>query len=555
MATNRATFGAPPQLDWIPVERCFIDRRYQRTIESRRSQALILGIKTEFRWELFGAVMAGRHDEPDGPRYEIADGQHRIEAARTLGIAEVPAVVFPAATVEGMAAIFVQANRDRVAVSPYQLYHAKLLAGDSEAKRVDAICRAYGLSIPRTTTVKANFKPGETLALGTIEALLRQHGPELTKLTVGAIARPWSQKPGAVGAFIMRAAGRMITGSSKPERAAWQIELVLRRMDPAALHRKVLARCAITRETQIHVYETILAEEIAGEQVDPDTPEPPPEKHTPTAPEPKPTDRISFASLRSKKPAGATAVAENRGAAPARHHAARLARNAALNSATIVPGGGKPSLASCNVSRLAAAPLSSAVPVGRGHTPRQAEPKRPGGITAEQEAIVRRMWDAGASYAALAKAIGKSGPGSIQWIVTKLGLPPRADKPKRSAIVGPRPMSALMAKVLTAAAHLHDGGKPITHSALKTATGIDPRTLAAQLRHLVETGHLRRMSGIQPLYELARRLDGTPGIQTAIEQGMRIETRIIDGKEHQVKVYPSAHVAPGFGQRLSRTGS
>lgn len=48
--------GKKPQLKWLPVAQLSVDHRYQRTLESRRSQLLVDRIAERFRWGAFAAA-------------------------------------------------------------------------------------------------------------------------------------------------------------------------------------------------------------------------------------------------------------------------------------------------------------------------------------------------------------------------------------------------------------------------------------------------------------------------------------------------------------------
>jgi hypothetical protein len=67
--------GDVPVLDWLPVEAIGIEPLYQRPIDANRVDAIV----KQFSWRSFGALVVVPH--ADG-RYNVTDGQHRLEAAR-----------------------------------------------------------------------------------------------------------------------------------------------------------------------------------------------------------------------------------------------------------------------------------------------------------------------------------------------------------------------------------------------------------------------------------------------------------------------------------------
>jgi hypothetical protein len=171
--TPARDFGPKPELAWLPVEALFVDPAYQRTMESKRSVALIERMLKGFRWSAFGVVLVAPA-RPDGiaNRYAIMDGQHRVTVARRLGIRDVPAVIIAAETVAEQAAAFLAANRDRVQVNVFALHHAQLVAGDRDAAAIARACAEAGVEIPKYPIPATHLKPNQTLAIGAIRAAI-----------------------------------------------------------------------------------------------------------------------------------------------------------------------------------------------------------------------------------------------------------------------------------------------------------------------------------------------------------------------------------------------
>jgi len=239
---DQGYLGDPPLIDWVFTDRCFVDRRYQRTVESRRSQALIERISTEFTWRAFGSLIVARvtpdeavkammdprargYAAPVNPSvptpaegwfYAVLDGQHRVlgvqrRAQMGLGaIPELPALIHLNMSMAEQAMAFAQANDDRVAVNPYALYHARLLAGDDQAQAIDVLCQESGLSIPRYPVQAEQLKPGETLALGTLGWILRTYDRALAVQAASAVADAWHDQPGAARAPVLKAVAHVL---------------------------------------------------------------------------------------------------------------------------------------------------------------------------------------------------------------------------------------------------------------------------------------------------------------------------------------------------------
>lgn len=208
---NNIDPGPKPELAWLPVAKLSVDPSYQRTLESRTSQDLVARIAEKFRWSAFQAVLAAKR----GSGWVVIDGQHRVEAARRAGIEHVPAVVVAAGTIADEAAAFVQANLDRVVMHPVQLYHARLVAGDKAAASIASALKAAGITVPRSPRpAQAN----ETLAIGSVWALVHHldAGPAGEVLT--AIAEPFRNVPGALRAPLIRAVHLVYVNEGKTQR-------------------------------------------------------------------------------------------------------------------------------------------------------------------------------------------------------------------------------------------------------------------------------------------------------------------------------------------------
>ncbi|MCJ9428567.1 DUF6551 family protein [Kordiimonas marina] len=147
---EKQTIGEPGRLDWMPLPILAIDASYQRDAASRRSSALINRIADGFDWsQLQPLVVAER---PDGT-YFVVDGQHRLAAAEKCGVDKLPCYIVPATALSAEANSFVGINKNRVNITPLQVYHAELAAGDPAAMQVAEIAQEAGVTIPKNPTV------------------------------------------------------------------------------------------------------------------------------------------------------------------------------------------------------------------------------------------------------------------------------------------------------------------------------------------------------------------------------------------------------------------
>ncbi|WP_260855414.1 DUF6551 family protein [Mesorhizobium amorphae] len=161
-----------PELRMVKPSTLLVDERYQRGL-SERSVRLIRKIVSEWDWRAFKPPVVV--DVGDG--LEVIDGQHTaIGAATHGGIDLLPVLVVEADEQATRASAFVRHNRDRITVTATQLHNAMVAAGDDEAVTVDRVCQRAGITVLRNPPAMAKFKPGETLAVTTIRALVnRRH--------------------------------------------------------------------------------------------------------------------------------------------------------------------------------------------------------------------------------------------------------------------------------------------------------------------------------------------------------------------------------------------
>lgn len=242
--------GKKPELRWLALAHCQVDHRYQRTLDSDRSKSLIERLAANWRWASCGALLAVKSfDESSGgkDRYLLLDGQHRAEAARRIGIKELPALIIDGLSLEEQAAAFVRANLDRVAVNPFALHHARLVAGDERARLVDRVCGAAGVSIPKYPIPAENLKPGQTLALGSIAALLQRLGERGASAVLKAVAAAYVEQAGCLRASLLKAVGKVYESVPTPaerERSLPRITEWLARNKPGTLFAKAAQRKA-----------------------------------------------------------------------------------------------------------------------------------------------------------------------------------------------------------------------------------------------------------------------------------------------------------------------
>lgn len=161
-----------PEILWVDPRELVVDETYQRNL-SERSITIIRRIVGAWDWRQYKAptVVRGPHG------LEVVDGQHTaIGAASHPGIAKIPVLVTTAESLAARASAFVGVNRNRVALRAEQIYHAAMAAGDEDALTVAQVTERAGIIILKSPPSYGRFKPRETLAIGSISALIKRRG-------------------------------------------------------------------------------------------------------------------------------------------------------------------------------------------------------------------------------------------------------------------------------------------------------------------------------------------------------------------------------------------
>lgn len=180
---------ATPELRFVAPTDLSIEGSYQRDL-STRSIALIRKIVSGWDWAKFKPPVCA--ERSDG--LVVIDGQHTAIAAATLGIQRIPIMLAKAAEIEQRADAFVAHNRDRVAMSPFQIFHASVVAGDTIAVGVHGVATQTGAVIPRTLPPKHRAKPGCIISVNEALRVYKTQGPDIVRriftVAVAAEAAP-----------------------------------------------------------------------------------------------------------------------------------------------------------------------------------------------------------------------------------------------------------------------------------------------------------------------------------------------------------------------------
>ena len=162
-----------PKFEWVDPRTLFVEESYQRAMASN-SIKLIRKIVGGWSWARFKAPVCVRLPA-FGNVLVCIDGQHTAtSAASHPEIDKIPVMIVPASSVTERAAAFVGQNRDRLSLTQIAIYRAEVVAGDATVMVMERALAKAGLAVPVAQQSYREYKPGQTVAIGTIKALAKQ---------------------------------------------------------------------------------------------------------------------------------------------------------------------------------------------------------------------------------------------------------------------------------------------------------------------------------------------------------------------------------------------
>lgn len=168
---------SPPETRLVSPTSLFVEPAYQRDL-SGKSIKLIRKIVTGWEWSKFKPPVVA----DQGGKLFVIDGQHTAIAAATHpGIEKIPVFVVPVDQVEKRADSFVSHNRERINMTPFQVFHAEAAAKDKQAMEVLKIVVECGASIPRSQPAKGRAGVGTIVCVGEVRRAYRKQGPDVLR--------------------------------------------------------------------------------------------------------------------------------------------------------------------------------------------------------------------------------------------------------------------------------------------------------------------------------------------------------------------------------------
>lgn len=175
-----AVLSGPPEVRLVSPTTLRVEPAYQRDL-SGKSIKLIRKIVTGWDWAKYKPPVCAETDEG----LFVIDGQHTaIAAASHPDIQTIPVMVVKAQKIERRAEAFVAHNRDRLTMTPAQVFYGDVAAGRLDARAVLAAVTAAGGSIPRLPVQRNYAKPGQVTAVGELRKLCGSESASLVERIV-----------------------------------------------------------------------------------------------------------------------------------------------------------------------------------------------------------------------------------------------------------------------------------------------------------------------------------------------------------------------------------
>ena len=208
---NPAPTDAPGELAWVDVDDLRIDPKYQRPVGSK-GERNIKQVIENFSWSLFSPLVVCRRP---GGLYAVIDGQHRAIAARTHGgIEKVPALIINGDRSDEAKAFSV-INGAVTSISETQIWHARVVAGDVDAIRLERVLDRVGVTIPRYAKQSSQLAKGECCAIGALEKTFKQYGGEALALALRTVVETKDGNPGYIRGPLIKATAAVLVSSDQ----------------------------------------------------------------------------------------------------------------------------------------------------------------------------------------------------------------------------------------------------------------------------------------------------------------------------------------------------
>lgn len=184
----------------IPIDQLVSDQEYQRPVSEKH----VLATAAEFDVYQINPVKVSRRD---GINY-IVDGQHTCTiVAEVSGSRSTPVwcMVFDDLEYKTEASVFADQQKHTKSLSPFEIFHAHIEAGDEKQQLIQKTCQSYGLEISGKR-VSANH----ICAIASLEKIYDRYGFEILDSTLRLCVGTWQGQTNSMSGRMLMAIARLI---------------------------------------------------------------------------------------------------------------------------------------------------------------------------------------------------------------------------------------------------------------------------------------------------------------------------------------------------------
>ena len=183
----------------IPIKNLVSNQEYQRPL----SEGHIRSALKEFDVYQIQPVKVSRRD---GINY-VFDGQHTIEIVASASESRdtpVWCMVYDEMKYTEEAHVFAEQKKHVKNLSPYEIFHAHIEAGDEKQKIIEAMVRSYGLEI------KSKAQSNGICAVNTLEKIYDKFGRETLDKTLCLAVATWEGENNSLSGNMLMGIARII---------------------------------------------------------------------------------------------------------------------------------------------------------------------------------------------------------------------------------------------------------------------------------------------------------------------------------------------------------
>lgn len=216
-----------PVIMLVPTGSIKIDDRYQRPV----SLSQIKKIVNNFKPALFGVLELSRRDGS----FTVFDGQHRLQAAKELGIISVPAVIHDDLNVEQEATLFSELQTERRSLMPMDRFKARLVAKEELAIKINEMLEKNNFEIARN---KHEDDGNRIQAVTALERIETRYGIAHLDKTLQELRILWGTDPGVSQGKLIEGMALFLAGYGTNRRYTEDVKTRLRAVSPLVIVRR-----------------------------------------------------------------------------------------------------------------------------------------------------------------------------------------------------------------------------------------------------------------------------------------------------------------------------